>query len=325
MKIEGIFTPNVVPLRPDRSINEPELQRYTHWLIEKGLSGLYPNGSTGEFIRLSFEQRLRVVEIMASENRGRVPILAGAAEPNLDMVLEACKRYADLGCRAVSVTGPYYFKVSQDSIEHYFREIADRSPIDIILYNIPQFSNEISLKVVKRLAADCPRIVGIKDSSRDMPRFMDTLNEIKPLRPEFSCLIGCEEILLPTLMMGGDGGTVATSGVAPEAVMKLYTSFQSGDLTEARRIQFKLLELIKTMFAAGNFPEGFREGVNLRGFETGRCLQPMSPQELHHFTAIRSKLACLLTECGFTEDATSCRNSPATLNSMLERLRKRLP
>ena len=323
--IQGIFTPNVVPFYDDHRINEGELRRYTNWLIEKGVTGLYPNGSTGEFIRISFEQRIRVVEIMADEARGRVPILAGAAEPNIDMVFQACKRYADLGCRAVSVTGPYYFKVSQHSIEHYFRELAAKSPIDILLYNIPQFSNEISLDVVKRLAMDCPRIVGIKDSSRDMPRFMDTLNEVKTQRPDFSCMIGCEEILLPVLLMGGDGGTIASSGVAPEAIMKLYSSFLSGNMDEAKRIQFKLLELIKTMFAAGNFPEGFREGVNLRGFHTGRGPQPMSPHEMEHFNAIRSKLACLLKECGFAEAADSCQSSSAKVDSMLERIRKRLP
>ena len=321
--IHGILTPNVVPFYDDHRINEGELRRYTNWLIEKGVTGLYPNGSTGEFIRISFEERIRVVEIIADEVKGRVPILAGAAEPNIAMVLEACKRYADLGCRAVSVTGPYYFKVSQHSIEHYFREIASKSPIDILLYNIPQFSNEISLDVVKRLSADCPRIVGIKDSSRDMPRFMDTLNEVKAIRPDFACLIGCEEILLPALLMGADGGTIASSGVAPEAIMKLYNSFLKGDLAEAKRVQFKLLELIKTMFAAGNFPEGFREGVNLRGFNTGRGPQPMSPHEMEHFNAIRSKLACLLKECGFAEAADS--TSSSKVDSMLERIRKRLP
>ncbi len=304
--IHGIFTPNVVPFHENHSINEGELRRYTNWLIEKGVTGLYPNGSTGEFIRLSFEQRLRVVKIMAAETRGRVPILAGAAEPNLDMVLEACNRYADLGCRAVSVTGPYYFRVAQESIEHYFRELAAKSPIDILLYNIPQFSNEISLEVVRRLAMDCPRIVGIKDSSRDMPRFMDTLNEVKSQRPDFSCMIGCEEILLPVLLMGADGGTIATSGVAPEAVVKLYNSFLKGDLAEAKRIQFKLLELIKTMFAAGNFPEGFREGASLRGFQMGRGPQPMSPFEKQHLDSIRSKLACLLGACGFKEAEREC-------------------
>ena len=307
MKITGILCPNVVPFKADRSINEGELRRYVSWLIDKGISGLYPNGSTGEFIRLSFEERIRVVEIVASETKGRVPILAGAAEPNVDLVLEACARYADLGCTAVSVTGPYYYKVSQESIEHYFRDLARRSPIDILIYNIPQFSNEVSLEVVKRLALDCPRIVGTKDSGRDMPRFMATLDEVKSQRPDFVCLIGCEEILLPTLLMGGDGGTIATSGVAPEAIMKLYHSFQRGDLAEAKRIQFKILEIIKTMFAAGNFPEGFREGAALRGFDIGRERQPLSEREQTHLEEIRSKLACLLTECGFPEAAHACR------------------
>jgi len=325
MSLQGIFTPNIVPFHDDFSINEEELRRYVEWLIEKGVTGLYPNGSTGEFIRLSFDQRPRVVEIMADQARGRVPILAGAAEPNMEMVLQAARSYADLGCRAISVTGPYYFKVSQESIEHYFRELSARSPIDIIVYNIPQFSNEISLEVLKRLARDCPRIVGIKDSSRDMPRFMDTINEVKPLRPDFSCLIGCEEILLPVLLMGGDGGTIATSGVAPEAVMKLYRSFLSGDMAEAKRIQFKLLELIKTMFAVGNFPEGFREGVNLRGFKTGRCVQPMSPVEQEHFQNIREKLACLLAQCGFSEAAKFCSQNNSRVSAMIERLHKRLP
>lgn len=322
MEIQGIFTPNITPFDENHRINESELRRYVSWLIDKGINGLYPNGSSGEFIRLSYAERLRVAEIIADETNGRVPILVGAAEPNIEMVLDACAHYADLGCRAVSVTGPYYYKVSQESIEHYFRELAEKSPIDIVLYNIPQFSNEISVEVVRRLALDCPRIVGTKDSSRDMPRFMFTLEKIKTQRPDFKLLIGCEEILLPTLMMGADGGTIATSGVAPEAVMKLYNSFKKGDITEAKRIQFKMLELIETMFAAGNFPEGFREGVNLRGFDMGRARQPMSPAEMQHFDAIRSKLACLLAECGFQEAAAhctrdSCNGSAPLTNSTL--------
>ena len=115
--IRGILTPNIVPFNADHTINEGELRRLTSWLIEKGVSGLYPNGSTGEFIRLSFEERVRVVRIMEEENHSRLPVLAGAAEPNPDDVLRACRQYADLGCRAVSLTGPYYYKLSQESIE----------------------------------------------------------------------------------------------------------------------------------------------------------------------------------------------------------------
>lgn len=305
--IRGIYTPNLVPFLDDGRIHEEELRRLISWLIEKGVSGLYPNGSTGEFIRLSFEERKRVIRIVAEENRGRVPILAGAAESNLTMILEACRTYADLGCAAVSITGPYYYKVSQESIEHFFRELAQRSPIDIVLYNIPQFSNEISVPVLTRLALDCPRIVGVKDSSRDMPRFLNTLHAVKPQRPGFSCLIGCEEILFPALQMGGDGGTIATSGVVPEVVMKLYHEFLQGHLEEAKRIQFKLLDLINAMLYGTNFPEGFRAGMSLRGFNLGTTRQLLSPREKTDLEDIRSKIACILADCGFSEAASACR------------------
>ena len=305
-KISGIYTPNIVPFNDDHSINEGELRRLTSWLIEKGVHGLYPNGSTGEFIRLSFEDRLRVVKIMADENRGRLPILAGAAEPNSDQVLQACKFYADLGCRAVSLTGPYYYKVSQESIEHYFRDLAAKSPIDILLYNIPQFSNEISLPVVQRLAMDCPRIIGIKDSSRDFPRFCTMLAQIKPQRPDFVCFSGTEEILYPSLVMGGDGGTIASSGVMPEVITKLYRDFLAGNHAECRRVQLKIQELIAVMFAAGNFPEGFRAAVSLRGFNPGPPRFPMSASELANLEEAKGKLACLLGDCGYAEAAREC-------------------
>jgi len=305
--IQGIFTPNLVPFLDDGRINEGELRRIVNWLIEKKVSGLYPNGSTGEFIRLTFEERKRVIRIVADETRGRVPILAGAAESNVAEILEMCRICADLGCVAVSITGPYYFKVSQESIEHYFREIARQSPIDIMLYNIPQYSNEISLPVVAHLAMDCPRIVGTKDSSRDFPRFLNTLQAIKPQRPEFTCLIGCEEILLPALMMGADGGTIATSGVVPEVIMALYHAFLAGNIEEAKQIQFKLLDLINTMLVGPNFPDGFRAGASLRGFKLGSNRQLNSPKEQVDLADIRSKIACILTDCGFAEAATACR------------------
>jgi 2-dehydro-3-deoxy-D-pentonate aldolase len=313
--IQGIYTPNLVPFLDDGRINEGELRRIVNWLIEKGVSGLYPNGSTGEFIRLSFEERKRVITIVADETRGRVPILGGAAESNVAEILEMCRVCADLGCVAVSITGPYYFKVSQESIEYFFREIARQSPIDILLYNIPQYSNEISLPVLTRLAMDCPRIVGTKDSSRDFPRFLNTLQMIKPQRPGFTCLIGCEEILLPALMMGADGGTIATSGVVPEVIMALYHAFLAGDIAGAKRIQFNLLDLINTMLVGPNFPDGFRAGASLRGFNLGNSRQLISPKEQVDLAEIRSKIACILTDCGFAEAADACHRPENTMKN----------
>ncbi len=304
-KLQGIFTPNIVPYDEKGRINEEELRRIIHWLGEKGVTGFYPNGSMGEFIRLSYEERKTVVRIVSEEAGGR-PILAGAAEPNVDLVLEMCQYCADLGCRAVSITGPYYYKLTQESIEQYFRDIAAKSPIDIVIYNIPNFANEITIPVLKRLALDCPRIVGTKDTSNDFSRFQRILHEIKSQRPDFSALIGWEELLCTAMFMGADGGTLSSSGVVPEVIMKIYHEAKAGHWDEAKQAQFKLLDLFSLMVNAPNFPEGFRLGYQLRGFKTGNARFPLSDPEKVLMGDIRARIACVLAECGFGEAAQDC-------------------
>ena len=232
---------------------------------------------------------------------------------NLRDVLKMAEFYATIGVDAISLVPPYYYKMSNTSLFEYFAEVAQQSPLDILLYNIPQFSNEISLPVVKRLALDCPRIIGIKDSSRDFPRFCTMLAQIKPQRPDFACFIGTEEILYPSLVMGGDGGTIASSGVMPEVIVKLYHDFLAGRHDECRRVQLKIQELIAAMFMAGNFPEGFRAAVALRGFNPGPPRFPMSVAELASLEEAKGKLACLLGECGYADAARECelRRKPA--------------
>jgi len=304
--IQGIYVPNITPYHPDGSLNEGELRKIISWLIDKGVSGIYPNGSMGEFIRLSFEERKRIITVIADEVDGRVPILAGAAEPNADLVLEMCHHCADLGCRAVSITGPYYFKPSQESIEAYFRDLAERTPIDIVIYNIPSFAAEISIPVLTRLALECPRIIGTKDSSADMCRFLHVMNSIKTKRPDFSVLVGWEELIVPAMMMGGDGGTLSTAVVAPEVIMKIYNDCIAGRWDEAKDYQYKLLELFQTMLTAANFPTGFRLGYEARGFTPRGVRFPNAPSEEKDLAAISSKISCLLGDCGFGKLAQSC-------------------
>ena len=299
-KIHGIFTPHMVPLDEQGRINEAELRRLVDWLIAKGISGLYPNGSTGEFTRFSPEERRTIVRIVAEQAAGRVPILAGAAEANIETTLQACAEYAQLGCRAAAICAPYYFKLSQEAVCEYFAELARRSELDIFLYNIPQFANEISIETVKTLCKQ-PRIVGIKDSSRDFPRFVNLMNEVRPLRSDFVFFTGTEEILMPSLVMGADGGTIATSGVVPEAVMNLYRLSRSGALEAAREIQFGLLELVNAMLFGCDFPEGFRVALELRGFHMGRGRQPLSPRQKLDVERIRRQLQRLLSAQGVVE------------------------
>jgi dihydrodipicolinate synthase/N-acetylneuraminate lyase len=309
-KLGGIFTPNMVPLDDDDRINEAELRRYTEWLISSGVSGLYPNGSTGEFTRFSFEERKQIVRIMAEQAAGRVQILAGAAEANVRTTLQACEYYASLGVSAVAIVSPYYYKLSEEAVYAYFDEIARHTPVDLTLYNIPQFANPITVNCIKRLS-EHPRIVGIKDSSRDLPFFLNLMNEVSPLRPDFVFLLGCEEMLVPALIMGADGGTIATSGIVPEVIMRMYHLTMRGELPEAVQIQFKVLQLIKNLIFGTDFPEGCRAGLEIRGFRMGRGRQPLSPSQRCDRQALRTHLQCLLSEHGVVDQPPGgCPSGP---------------
>ena len=307
-RLRGIFTPNIVPLLPDGEINEPETRRYVDWLIDHGVHGLYPNGSTGEFTRFTAEERRRIIEIIADQARGRVPILAGAAEANTKETIKACEYYHQLGCRAVAIVSPFYFKLSPAGVYAYFKEIADNTPIDVTLYNIPMFASPIDVPTVLKLAEECPRIVAIKDSSGDLPHMMRMIAAVRPVRPDFAFLTGWDAALMPMLLIGCDGGTNATSGVAPEITRKLFDLTMAGKIDEARDLQYRLLPLFDTMLYSAEFPDGFRAALKLRGIEPGPSRQPRSAVQEQQLAKLSDQLQCLLAAEGFTsEPAGGCK------------------
>jgi 4-hydroxy-tetrahydrodipicolinate synthase len=316
--MHGIFTPNLVPLDARGEIHEAELRRYVDWLIDRGVHGLYPNGSTGEFTRFSAEERRRIVEIVCDQARGRVPVLAGAAEANVRETLAACEAYHACGARAVAIVSPFYYKLSPESVYAYFREIALNSPIDVTLYNIPMFASPIDVPTIRRLA-EFPRVVGIKDSSGDMAFMLRMMSAVQPIRPDFVFLTGWEAALVPMLVMGCQGGTNATSGVVPEITRKLYDLVQDRRIDEARTLQLRLLELFDAMLYSADFPEGFRAAVELRGFDFGRGRQPLSESQQIDRAALTRVLQCILHDFGFVDPpADGC--APRVGNMSVDRV-----
>jgi 4-hydroxy-tetrahydrodipicolinate synthase len=298
--IRGIFTPNIVPLDERGEINEAELRRYVDWLIDRGVHGLYPNGSTGEFTRFTAEERRRIIEIIADQTRGRVPILAGAAEANSRATIQACEHYYELGVRAVAIVSPFYYKLTPAGVYAYFKEIADHSPVDITLYNIPMFASPIDVDTVRRLAEECPRVAAIKDSSGDVPNMMRMITAVRPVRPDFCFLTGWDAVLFPMLLLGCEGGTNASSGVVPEITRKLYDLTVAGRLEEARDLQYRLLTLFDAMLYSAEFPEGFRAALRLRGIRAGMSRQPKSDVQQLEMEQLSRHLQCLLSQEGFT-------------------------
>jgi 4-hydroxy-tetrahydrodipicolinate synthase len=278
--LHGILTPHMVPLDARGRINEDELARYVCWLIDRGVHGLYPNGSTGEFLRFTVEERRRIVQIVCAAAAGRVPVVAGAAEANVSETIRACEHCLEAGARAVAVVSPFYYRLSPESVHAYFGEIGRQSPIDVTLYNIPMLASPIDVPTVRRLAEEFPRIIGIKDSSGDVSHMSRLIAAVRPSRPDFSFLTGWDPALVPMLAIGCDGGTHATSGVAPELTRKVYDTVRAGDMDSAKALQWQLTEIFDPMIQTADFPEGFRVGAEVRGFRMGVSRQPATEAQV---------------------------------------------
>ena len=296
--IRGIFTPNMVPLDAEGRINEPEFRRYIDWLIDNGVHGLYPNGSTGEFIRFTPQERRRIVEIVVDQAKGRVPVLAGAAESNARETIKACEYYHELGVRAVAIVSPIYYRLSPDNVYSYFKEIALNSPADITLYNIPLFASPIDVDTIRRLSDECERISGIKDSSGDVANMIRMIQAIRPNRPEFSFLTGWDPCLVSMMVIGCDGATYATSGIAPRFLRKMYELCTAGDWDQARPMQYLLVRLFDQLLGTADFPEAVRIAVELQGFEMGASRLPLSFEHEKILGQLRTPISKILAEMG---------------------------
>ncbi len=321
-RISGILTPNITPVDSAGRVDEERLRGYVDWLIERGVDGLYPNGSTGEFVRFTAEERKRIVEIVVEQTAGRVPVLAGAAEANVRETIEACETYGAMGVRAVAIVAPFYYQLSSEGVYAYFREIADNVSVDVTLYNIPLFASPIDVPTVIRLASECPRVVGIKDSSGDLPNMLRMIAAIRPMRDEFTFLTGWDASLAPMLIAGADGGTNATSGVVPELTRAIHRAVVAGNIMEAMRLQYQLLPLFDAMISLGEFPEGFRAGARSRGWNLGSGRAPLSPEQRDAVARTQREIDALVAEVADLDESLVL--PPETIEKIVQRVMRQL-
>ncbi|QDT02717.1 4-hydroxy-tetrahydrodipicolinate synthase [Rubripirellula lacrimiformis] len=323
-RISGILTPNITPVDASGRVDEDKLCGYVDWLIESGVDGLYPNGSTGEFVRFTPAERRRIAEVVIQQAAGRVPVLAGAAEANARETIAACDAYGAMGARAVAIVAPFYYRLSSEGVYAYFREIADNVSIDVTLYNIPLFASPIDVPTVIRLASECPRVVGIKDSSGDLPNMMRMIAAIRPMREEFTFLTGWDAALVPMLIAGCDGGTNATSGVVPELTGAIYRSVKAGEIERAMRLQYQLLPLFDAMISLGEFPEGFRAGARSRGWDLGPGRVPISAAQREDIQRTQRQIDALVNDSSSLDDDQPLGMPADTIQQIVQSVMRQL-
>jgi 4-hydroxy-tetrahydrodipicolinate synthase len=159
------------------------------------------------------------------------------------------------------------------------------------------FASPIGVPTIERLAAEFPRVIGIKDSSGDVAFMMRMISAVKPKRPDFSFLTGWEAVLV-MLMIGCDGGTHASSNAVPEVTRRMFDLARAGNYAEAMKWQYRILGLFDAMLYPFEFPDGFRAAAELRGFRFGRGRQPQTKAQLADRGLLSSVLLCILADFG---------------------------
>ena len=264
---EGVIVAMLTPFKEDGRINEIEVRKLVNFLIDSGVDGIFPVSSCGEYVHMDMEERKYLIDIVTDENNGRVAIIPGTGATCFEKSIELANYAKEKGCSAVVLHGPYFFKNINDVVEEHLKKVAKAVSIPIFLYNIPFFANEITPQIAHALC-ELPNVVGIKDSSGNMINVMNLIEMTRKVKPDFKVLVGVEEILYPALAAGGSGCMTATAGILPEFMVGIYDNFINGNHSYALELQLAILEFIRTMKSV-NFPQGFKEALDLRGIKMG--------------------------------------------------------
>jgi 4-hydroxy-2-oxoglutarate aldolase len=272
LRFKGIFTPLTTPFFRDR-IHLGKLEENIRSYNSLDLSGFLVLGSTGENVYLSDEES---EEIVKTAKRAAAPgkiILAGTARESTKVTLEFTRRMAAAGADAALVRTPSYFKALMDgkALKKHYWTLADHSEIPIIIYHIPRNTGlSVSVDLIASLSSH-PNITGIKDSSGNLA----FLGEALPcLDSHFDYLLGAASVFLPGLIMGGSGGIITLSGIAPRLCLRLYELFLKKDWSKAVKLQRKLIPLNRAIIERFGIP-AVKYALDKLGYYGGPCRPPL--------------------------------------------------
>lgn len=269
----GVFPYLVSPIDERGRVKDAVLTRLAGDLIEAGVHGLTPLGSTGEFAYLNREQRRRVVEVVVQAARRRVPVVAGVAATTVADAVEQAKEYAALGADGILAILEAYFPLTEDGVVAYFTAVADATALPVVLYTNPQFQrSDLTLPAIERLARK-DNIRYLKDASSDTGRLLSILNAVGDRIRVFSA---SAHIPACVMLIGGVGWMAGPACVVPRQSVQLYDLCRSGQWAEAMRLQRSLWR-INRVFAKYNLAACIKGGLELQGYEVGAPLPPQTP------------------------------------------------
>jgi 4-hydroxy-2-oxoglutarate aldolase len=294
--LNGILPPLTTPFDEEGNVDYESLRGNIERYNDAGLAGYVALGSNGEAVHLTQDERARVIETIRRAASQAHTLIAGVNEFSTRAAIESARTAADVGADAALVITPYFYKsqMTQAAFTQFFIEVADASPIPVLVYNVPQNTGVvIDSATIGKLAAH-ENIIGVKDSSGNMGAISDT---IRLAPPQFKVMTGNGGILYPSLLMGATGAILAVACAAPRPCVDLYEAARAGDHARARELQNRIAPL-SHIVTAGLGVAGLKAAMEMAGFIGGMARGPLAPLN----DSDRARVKAVMRDTGLFSD-----------------------
>lgn len=270
-RYQGIVPPMITPLIERDTLDTAGLERLVNRLIEGGISGIFVLGTTGEAPSLSHRLRRETVQRTCEFAAGRVPVLVGITDTSLVESAQLAQASAEYGAAAVVTSAPFYFPAGQPELREYVEQLLPELPLPLMLYNMPSLTKVSFSREVLEWAVDQEKIIGLKDSSGDLTYFRKMQRLASAARPDWSMLVGPEEILAESVLLGGHGGVNGGANLHPRLYVDLYEAAKAGDLEKTRKLSQQVLDLSEAIYSVGHFGSAIIKGLKCSLSTLGVC------------------------------------------------------
>jgi dihydrodipicolinate synthase/N-acetylneuraminate lyase len=271
----------ITPLLDRDTLDVAGLERLVEHILAGGVHGFFILGTTGEGPSLGYRLRSELIERTCKQVKGRVPVLVGITDTAFVESINVARAAADSGADAVVLAPPYYLPEGQPELQEYLAHLVPELPLPLFLYNMPALTKvPFEIETVRR-AMDDPRVIGLKDSSGNMGYFHRALGLLHH-RPDWTLLIGPEEMLFDAVLAGGHGGVNGGANVFPRLYVKLFEAARSGDLATARRLHAVVMRVSEALYRIGRHPSAIIKGIKCAARSLGVCDDFMA-EPFHRF------------------------------------------
>lgn len=239
------------------------VKQNVNYFIEQKVAGIIINGSTGEFVSLSKEERFKMVETVLKEVDGRIPVIVGTAAETTKETIEYTKHAEAHGADCALIINSYYCKPKEEEIYFHFKEISNAVNIPIMLYNNPFTSGvDMSTDLMLRIGKECENVTHIKESSGDIRKARDLVRQGEGA---FQVFCGSEDLVMESYLVGATGWVSVAGNIVPGLVTKMYEHFQNGELEKAWEINDAILPLCEFLEGSGKYVQIVKRSMELYG------------------------------------------------------------